>query len=160
MAKCGDESFHLFTLHILLLKCEGYKFPRNPNAQTLELFCGTHFYGPLVIAFNLTDAPYALNHFIPSYLERIKELNLLKGKHYSQKTNSPKNTNLSAFKIENKIKTCPLEREISPNLENYLKTLEYEVFYMYRFKTIYCPQISVKHDWSHCVYAHKHNDYR
>lgn len=40
-------------LHILLLKCEGFKFPRNPNAHLLELFCNTHFYGPLVVAINL-----------------------------------------------------------------------------------------------------------
>ena len=40
-------------LHILLLKCEGFKFPRNPNAHLLELFCNTHFYGPLVVAMNM-----------------------------------------------------------------------------------------------------------
>lgn len=45
--------FLILGLHILLLKCEGFKFPRNPNAHSLELFCNTHFYGPLVIALNM-----------------------------------------------------------------------------------------------------------
>jgi len=42
-------------LHILFLKCEGYRFPRNPNAYPLELFCKTHFYGPLAVVFNKAE---------------------------------------------------------------------------------------------------------
>ena len=50
-------------MHILLLKCDGFKFPRNPNAHPLELFCNTHFYGPLVIAMNMNQVPYHLANF-------------------------------------------------------------------------------------------------
>jgi hypothetical protein len=66
----------------LLLKCEGYKFPRNPNAHTLELYCGTHFYGPLVVALNKNEVPYSLISFSPTLLEKIKEVNIKDNKSY------------------------------------------------------------------------------
>ena len=47
-------------LQVLLLKCDGFKFPRNPNAHPIELFCNTEFYGPLVIAMNHNQKPYRL----------------------------------------------------------------------------------------------------
>lgn len=39
-------------IHILLLKCENHKFPRNLNARELELHCNTKFYGQMIVAFN------------------------------------------------------------------------------------------------------------
>jgi hypothetical protein len=62
-------------LHILLLKCEGYKFPRNPNAHCLELFCNTHFYGPLVVAMNMNVTPYHLASFKLEYLVEVARVN-------------------------------------------------------------------------------------
>jgi hypothetical protein len=35
-----------------------------------------------------------------------------------------------------------------------------ERFYLYRYKTAYCPRQSVKHDMSNCLYAHWVYDYR
>jgi hypothetical protein len=62
-------------LHILLLKCEGYKFPRNPNAHFLELFCNTHFYGPLVVAMNMNNVPYHLANFKIDFLPEVLNIN-------------------------------------------------------------------------------------
>ena len=67
---------------ILILKCEGYKFPRNPNAHTLELFCSTHFYGPLVVAMNRVKPPHRLVSFIADKLLLIDEMNKKEEKSY------------------------------------------------------------------------------
>ncbi len=55
-------------LQVLLLKCDGFKFPRNPNAHPIELFCNTEFYGPLVVAMNQNQKPYRLKSFKLDYL--------------------------------------------------------------------------------------------
>ncbi len=34
------------------------------------------------------------------------------------------------------------------------------MFFMYRYKTAYCPNIATKHDWTLCIYAHRFTDYR
>ncbi len=70
----GDY-FQNLTLQILLLKCEGHKFPRNPNAHSFELHCETLFYGPLVVSTNGKEQPYSLNSFTLDDFERLKELN-------------------------------------------------------------------------------------
>lgn len=62
-------------MHILLLKCEGVKFPRNPNAHFLELFCNTHFYGPLAISMNMNDTPFHLANFKIDYISEIFKIN-------------------------------------------------------------------------------------
>ena len=55
-------------LHILFLKCDGTKFPRNAYANALEVLCSTYFYGPLVVALGDNNAPYKLHSFSPNYL--------------------------------------------------------------------------------------------
>ena len=63
-------------LHILFLKCDGNRFPRNAFANQLEVYCSTYFYGPLVIAYGELSAPYCLHSFLPHYLvDRIQPLN-------------------------------------------------------------------------------------
>ena len=42
----------------------------------------------------------------------------------------------------------------------FLKAIDPIMFYIYRYKTAYCPNTSKDHDWNHCVYAHKTFDYR
>ena len=65
------NSFIHLGLHIFLLKCEGYKFPRNPNAHSFELFCNTHFYGPLVVAMNMNQVPFHLASFKIDFVREI-----------------------------------------------------------------------------------------
>ena len=69
-----DPGLHSMTLHVLLLKCEGFKYARNPNAHSVELHCATYFYGPLVIALNDNETPYALHSFSPAQLSVITQL--------------------------------------------------------------------------------------
>lgn len=63
-------------LHILFLKCDGTKFPRNAYANALEVYCSTYFYGPLVIAFGENNAPFKLINFpTSSLMDVIQPLN-------------------------------------------------------------------------------------
>ena len=66
----------------MLLKCEGYKFPRNPNAHQLELFCNTHFYGPLVISMNMNVVPYHLSSFLLNFLPEVIRINEIEKRQY------------------------------------------------------------------------------
>lgn len=45
-------------------------------------------------------------------------------------------------------------------LDVFLSTIDPVLFYLYRYKTEFCRNISKDHDWNHCVYAHKIFDYR
>ena len=63
-------------LHILFLKCDGNRFPRNAFANQLEVYCSTYFYGPLVIVYGELSPPYKLHSFRTEYLmKRIHQLN-------------------------------------------------------------------------------------
>ena len=62
-------------MQILLVKEEGYKFARNPNAHFLELFCNTHFYGPMVVGLNKNMPPFSLQEFKKEYLAHIRAIN-------------------------------------------------------------------------------------
>ena len=76
------NSFIHLGLHILLLKCEGYKFPRNPNAHSFELFCNTHFYGPLVVAMNMNQVPFHLASFKIDFVREILKINESEKRQY------------------------------------------------------------------------------
>lgn len=52
------------------------------------------------------------------------------------------------------------EETSSQDLESLQKTMDEDSFYMFRFKTAYCPKKNQKHDQLQCVYAHKLQDYR
>lgn len=46
------------------------------------------------------------------------------------------------------------------DLEKLMNNLDKESFYMYRFKTEMCPNISMKHNYKDCLYFHNPKDYR
>ena len=52
------------------------------------------------------------------------------------------------------------QKNLAEDLEHLQQTMDPEMFYMYRYKTAYCPQKNVKHEWAQCIYAHKPQDYR
>jgi len=52
------------------------------------------------------------------------------------------------------------ETKTGEDLESLQKTMDEDSFYMYRYKTAYCPQKNLKHDWAQCIYAHKLQDFR
>lgn len=103
--KSNNPSNHIIIgLHILLLKCEGYKFPRNPNAHSFELFCNTHFYGPLVVAMNMNQVPFHLASFKIDFVKDILKINEAEKRQYPPPfvpTNSQKKNKTMPFYVTN-----------------------------------------------------------
>eukprot|EP00357_Protocruzia_adherens_P016883 CAMPEP_0115021492 /NCGR_PEP_ID=MMETSP0216-20121206/30925_1 /TAXON_ID=223996 /ORGANISM="Protocruzia adherens, Strain Boccale" /LENGTH=720 /DNA_ID=CAMNT_0002393871 /DNA_START=236 /DNA_END=2398 /DNA_ORIENTATION=+ len=127
-------------IQILLLKCEGHKFPRNPNAHILELCCGTNFYGPLVVACNQNVAPYTIYDFTLETLSFISETNQMHSRHFPPPVSGVGMTDLDYAK----------------------QVLSTPMFYIYRFKTAWCKlsDRGVNHEWTKCLYAHRPHDFR
>jgi hypothetical protein len=149
------------TLQILLLKCEGHRFPRNPNANPFELHCETLFYGPLVVAMNSKDQPYSLSGFA------LEDFELLKGLNSELERVQPNPMDLTNYKkcvpeyhlnspllnldlteestklhfiIDYFNKNCPKRDSLNMasmtvHLEILMNQIDKESFYMYRFKT-------------------------
>ena len=138
-------------LQILMLRSDGYKFPRNNNAHPLELYCSAYFFGPLVIAMNSRERSYILESFDLQKLELIKNINEKLHKNYP-----PPNFNTNS-ENHNTIDDC---LDIEGRISDELKGQEKDLFYMYKYKTAYCPYMSKKHDWTLCNYAHRFTDYR
>lgn len=59
------------------------------------------------------------------------------------------------FYVSNELKS-----DISGDLIMLKSMMDEELFYMYKYKTSYCPQKNVKHDWATCIYAHRPLDFR
>lgn len=155
------SNFHGLTLQILLLKCEGHKFPRNPNASILERHCETLFYGPLVVSTNNSNPPYMLSDFTFQTLNDLDELNNQTEKQLPNPADisnlskfEPLYDNLSplleidyneeTFKLQNVMEAFQ-NRNIKSrssnlpyktiNLDEMMQNLDKETFFMYRFKT-------------------------
>ncbi len=145
-------------LHILLLKYEGCKSPRNPNALSLEQFCGTQFFGTLVVALSLINSPYSLCSFGMSDMQILTNINRLRGNSKpAAMVAAPLTAPTSATVFPSPPASQPAVR---PVLERCFYEMSAGTFFMYRYKTLYCPQIAVKHDWNACLYAHWVYDYR
>jgi hypothetical protein len=181
----GDD-FPNLTLQILLLKWEGHKFPRNPNAHQFELHWDTVFYGPLVVATNSKEQPYTLDNFTTNDYENLQKLNQqlkksqispLDMKNYSKwvpeyHLESPAldidyNTEFTKmtmvmeyFKKSHSKHNLSSKKPPMVNLESLMEFLDKESFYIYRFKTEMCPNISKKHNYKDCLYFHNPKDYR
>lgn len=142
-------------LHVLILKYEGYKYSRNPNAYQVELHCATQFFGPIVVALNMVNPPYSLCDFT---LNDLKEL-----QKYNTKLNKSFPLPPSATTKANHISSNDYSMEVSysiGNLDAWFNSLDPTTFYSYRFKTAYCQHIQQKHDWAKCIYAHRQQDFR
>jgi hypothetical protein len=64
------------SIHILFLKCDGTKFPRNAYANALEVYCSTYFYGPLVVSYCDQNSPFKLYNFTPEMLhDQVQSMN-------------------------------------------------------------------------------------
>lgn len=57
-------------LQLLLLKSDGEKYPRNPNALGLERQLNTYFFGPLILCF---DVNYPNTKLLPFPLKYVKD---------------------------------------------------------------------------------------
>ena len=147
------------TLHVLILKSEGHKFPRNPNAHVLELFCTTYFFGPMVVALNSLTKPYALESFTAAELAFIHEDNQRVHRIYPP----PYDGSYPVMNLHADENALDATASCNPSTKAVAtqESAKYDDrFYMYRYKTAYCPNIAVKHDWTLCIYAHRFTDYR
>ncbi len=152
-------------LHILLLKYEGSKSSRNPNALPLEQFCGTQFFGTLVVALSLTVSPYSLSNFKISDMQILANINRLRGNSKPAPMFSPiplPAAPMVAPKAPQPVPQPPAVENALPHpiLEESFYEMSNDTFFMYRFKTVHCPNIALKHDWNSCLYAHWIYDYR
>ena len=119
----------------------------NYNAEPLELYCQTRFYGPLVIALHeVQDPNSSLINFRLQDLDRIKTLNVrLKNKN----------------KKDDTVLDCLIqEPEFNENLSELFKQMESFTFYMFKYKSAWCPERAESHDSKNCVYAHHMRDFR
>jgi hypothetical protein len=122
----------------------------------LELYCGTYFFGPLVVAMNNAEKPYALESFGFNELELLKVDNLRIHRIYPP----PYDSSYPIMENSGHLEESP--EEIQENGERRVDgQKKYSgSFFMYRYKTGYCPDIANKHDWTACIYAHRLTDYR
>ena len=127
---------------------------RNYNAQELELFCHNRFYGPLVVAFNLSKHPFTLMNFCLQNLLTIEQLN----KNFQNKSISFNNP--IGIK-DDYVPECMLNyKPFNLNLEEEQKAVALFTFYMFKYKSSWCPNKKDSHDSKSCMYAHHTRDFR
>lgn len=132
---------------------------RNYNAQELELFCHNRFYGPLVVAYNLNKQPYYLCNFTLNDLTNIEIIN----RNFQNKS---KLLNAHVWDIgikDDYVPNCLLEfQPLKQDLEKLYKegTMEVFTFYMFKYKSSWCPNKKDSHDSKSCIYAHHTRDFR
>lgn len=133
-------------LHILFMKSTAKALQRNYNAMELELFCQNRFYGPLIVALNTNRPPYYLTDFSIATLKKIEDMN--KKLH---------NRNIKDDFVLDCLLKAP---ELNLNLRQLKQTMDPFTFYMYRYKSSWCPAMKDSHDSKSCIFAHHMRDFR
>lgn len=128
------------------MKSNAKALSKNYNATDLELFCQNRFYGPLVVAFNLNKPPFYLMSFSMKDLQLVGQFN---------ETSQHK-----AIKDDLVIDSLLEPKALNENLNTIYKTLEVFTFYMFRYKSCWCPNRKESHDSKSCIYAHHMRDFR
>ena len=142
---CDNPHPELF-LHILYMKSTEKTLTRNYNAQELELFCHNRFYGPLVVAFNQNKQPYQLTPFSLKDLLNIETIN--------------RNFQNKSIK-DDFVPKCLLNfNSLNKNLADLYQKEERYIFFMFYYKTSWCPTKKDSHDSKSCNYAHHTRDFR
>ncbi len=120
---------------------------RNFHAQELELFCHNRFYGPLVVAYNYNKPPYYLMNFTLPDLASIEAIN--------------RNFHNKSVK-DDSVPACLLScKELNEDLNGLLREgISSFTFYMFKYKTAWCPNKKDSHDSKSCVFAHHLRDFR
>jgi len=133
-------------LHILYMKSNQKAISRNFTAPQLELYCSNRFYGPLVVALNLSKPPNYLMDFNLQTYGDLEKINL----------------KLNAKSIKDDfVLDCLLNaKPFNENLNMIYKTLEVFTFYMFRYKSCWCPNRKKSHDSKSCIFAHHMRDFR
>ncbi len=128
------------------MKSSDKALSRNYNAQELELFCHNRFYGPLVVAYNLSRPPYNLQDFTIGDLRAIEGIN--------------RNFQNKSIK-DDFVPECLLQWEyLCCDLFALYEQVGPYAFYMFKYKTAWCPNKKDSHDSKSCLYAHHTRDFR
>ena len=128
------------------MKSNAKALSRNYNAQELELYCQNRFYGPLVVAVNLNRSPYYLKSFT------WQDHQLMMRQNVKLQSKSIKDD----FVLD-----CLLDaKPLNENLNSTFKTMEVFTFYMFKYKSAWCPNRKDSHDSKNCIYAHHMRDFR
>lgn len=139
------EEYTMF-LHILYLKSTQKSLSRNYNSQELEIFCHNRFYGPLVVAFSNSKAPHELLSFTLGHLKEVESTN----KSFQNKCIK-----------DDFVPECLLNCSFLNNPLNQLyQRDDHYLFYMFFYKTSWCPHKRDSHDSKGCIYAHHMRDFR
>ena len=142
----GENSHPEMYLHILYMKSSEKTLTRNYNAQELELFCHNRFYGPLVVALNQNKSPYQLLPFTLKDLANIETIN--------------KNFQNKSIK-DDFVPDCLLAFSfLKKNLVELYNKEERYIFFMFHYKTSWCPTKKDSHDSKSCNFAHHTRDFR
>jgi hypothetical protein len=128
------------------MKSTAKALQRNYNAVELELYCQNRFYGPLVVALNTSRPPYYLSDFSMATLMKIEDMN-----------RSLHNRNIKDDFVLDCLLKAP---ELNLDLRAMHKTMDLLTFYMYRYKSSWCPDRKDSHDSKSCIYAHHMRDFR
>ena len=130
---------------------------RNYNAQELELFCHNRFYGPLVVAYNLNKHPYYLVNFTLTDLLNIEQIN----RNFQNKSITI-SWDLTLLGIKDDyVPDCLLTFPyLNSALELEYQKVEVFTFYMFKYKSSWCPNKKDSHDSKSCIYAHHTRDFR
>lgn len=128
------------------MKSNSKALSRNYNAEELELLCQNRFYGPIVVALNMDKPPFYITSFTMADYQLISEVN-------SQFQNKSAK--------DDHVLGCLLEATpFKENLNMIYKGLEVFTFYMFRYKSCWCPNRKDSHDSKSCIYAHHMRDFR
>eukprot|EP00347_Sterkiella_histriomuscorum_P013839 403363168 len=136
-----------------------FRKPMNIEVKYCEDFSGKSLHILLLklVAMNMNQVPYHLSNFSQQYVNDIININEQEKRQYPPpfvQTNSQKKNKAMPFYVS-------AEQKLQPDdLQSLRQTLDPDMFYIYRYKTAYCPQKNVKHDWAQCIYAHKPQDFR
>ena len=133
-------------LHILYMKSNSKSLSRNYNAENLELFCQNRFYGPLIVAYNLNRHPYYLHSFALDDLAQIATTN--------------KELHNKCVKDDMVLECLLHAPHLNDNLNSIFKRMEPFTFYMFKYKSCWCPNRNQSHDSKSCIYAHHMRDFR
>lgn len=128
------------------MKSDEKTLTRNYNAEQLELFCHNRFYGPLIVAFNSSKQPYELSNFRLNDLQTIANINL-----------NFQNKSIKDDFVPDCLVNCAY---LNYNLQSLYLNEDRFVFYMFMYKTTWCPTKKDSHDSKGCIYAHHMRDFR
>ena len=116
----------------------------------------------MVVALNANKEPYSLASFPKENIDEIVAVNVRENRRVPTMHEVSKGPNqkkphkgLSVFH-----RGTELPRAETLNLDEIKKKETAEEFFMYYYKTTFCPNTSERHDWAACIYAHRAQDFR